>query len=177
MSRYDDLERLAKLHNEGVLTEDEFLREKARLLAQGDDATAVPSPKTGIPVVAVSTKSRLVSLLLCLFFGSFGLHRAYVKRTKSALLMAGLAFISFFSCIKSFKPIDLSSASGFDSGWEYFGELSLENGKIFTNTQNIKPLASVFFINMILQGWKLFDLIMILFGQFRDIRRRLVLRW
>ena len=35
----------------------------------------------------ISPKSRLVALLLCLFFGAFGFHRFYVGKAGTGLLM------------------------------------------------------------------------------------------
>ncbi len=35
----------------------------------------------------ISPKSRLVALLLCLFFGAFGFHRFYVGKIGTGLLM------------------------------------------------------------------------------------------
>ena len=52
---------------------------------------AVACPKCGAPTgtrpEGVSPKSRLVALLLCLFFGWLGIHRFYVNKVGTGILM------------------------------------------------------------------------------------------
>jgi TM2 domain-containing membrane protein YozV len=40
-----------------------------------------------MPQADISSKSRLIALLLCLFLGYLGAHRFYVRKTGTAILM------------------------------------------------------------------------------------------
>lgn len=46
-----------------------------------------------VPQVYYSNKSKLVALLLVIFLGGLGLHRFYLGRIKSGLLMLALSII------------------------------------------------------------------------------------
>jgi phage shock protein C len=54
MSISEELEKLGELHQRGVLTDEEFVRAKSRLIgSQGDAASASSvSPPSGVPFVA-----------------------------------------------------------------------------------------------------------------------------
>lgn len=195
MSRYDDLERLARLHSNGALSDEEFRQEKARLLAQ---PTGQPSSRQEMPAsdesqscctqaqntddkitINVSPYSRLLALLLCFFLGNFGVHRFYTGRRKSALIMAGLGLISLLSCARLFGTnIDFSGFSSPGNRWEYFGEYTNENGSIITTyTKNSAAVFSTFLIAMASGIWRFIDFILIICGQFKDSKKRTLIRW
>lgn len=182
MSRYDDLERLAKLHNDGVLSDEEFQKEKTRLLVQPGNTGAEPVTENSNGAekitIAVSPRSRLLALLLCFFVGDFGIHRLYTGHKKSAAIMAILSLLTLFSCARLLSSnIDFNALSSGESGWEYFGELNMENGRLMSYAKNSNSFFSVFFIGMIVSIWKFIDLILILSGQFKDGQKRTLLRW
>jgi len=52
-----------------------------------ENATAVVRTAETNKEVAVSSKSRLVTLLLCFFFGWAGGHRFYAEKTGTAIIM------------------------------------------------------------------------------------------
>lgn len=67
----DKVEQLAKLNDlkeKGIITEKEFEKSKQDLL----NSLSVENTK-----VDASNKSKMVTLLLCIFLGSFGGHRFY----------------------------------------------------------------------------------------------------
>jgi hypothetical protein len=63
------LERLAKLKANGVLTEEEFAAQKAKLLTTGDDVAAQPEPTVGDRWAEAREKSRGVRRFFHWFFG------------------------------------------------------------------------------------------------------------
>ena len=42
---------------------------------------------SNVSIARISPKARLIALLLCWFLGTFGVHRFYVGKTKTAILM------------------------------------------------------------------------------------------
>lgn len=48
---------------------------------------------------AISSKERVVALLLCFFLGAFGAHRFYAGRTSSAVLMLILTALGWVTAI------------------------------------------------------------------------------
>ncbi len=73
MSDYiDRLERLNKLKNTGVLTDEEFQRQKEDILRNGEQAAYISS---------LPRKNKLVALLLAFFLGVVGAHRFYLGYT------------------------------------------------------------------------------------------------
>ena len=198
MSRYDDLERLARLHSNGALSDEEFQREKTRLLAQPSGQIIPPeapaaaeqtqqmhtaagqNQNSGEKVtINVSPYSRLLALALCFFLGDFGVHRLYTGHRKTAIIMAILSLISFLSCAKLLGPgVDLSNFSPAGSGWEYFGEYTTENGHLVTTySQKSASVFSTFLIAAIVGIWKFIDFVFIISGQFKDNKKRTLLRW
>ncbi len=199
MSRYDDLERLARLHSNGALSDEEFQREKTRLLTQPSgqiippeasvtaeqtqqmDTAAGQNQNTGEKVtINVSPYSRLLALALCFFLGDFGVHRLYTGHRKTAIIMAVLSLISFLSCVKLLGPgVDLSIFLPAGSGWEYFGEYTTENGNLVVTTysQRSASVFSAFLIASIVWIWKFIDFVFIISGQFKDNKKRTLLRW
>lgn len=177
MSRYDDLERLAKLHSDGALSDEEFQREKARLLAQSA-APAQVAPSTEKITINVSPYSRLLALLLCFFIGDFGVHRLYTGHKRSGIIMAVLSLLTLFACARLFGTnMDLKSLSSTSTGWEYFGEIGPDNTTLMSYTKNPSSFFSTFLIGLIVSIWKFIDLILILSGQFKDSQKRTLLRW
>lgn len=199
MSRYDDLERLARLHSNGALSDEEFQREKTRLLAQPSGqiippevaATTEQTQQTHTTVleqnqntgekltINVSPYSRLLALALCFFLGDFGVHRLYTGHRKTAITMAILSLISFLSCAKLLGPGgNFSNFSPAGNGWEYFGEYTTENGNLVTTySQKSASTFSTFLIAIIVGIWKFIDFIFIISGQFKDNKKRTLLRW
>ncbi len=195
MSRYDDLERLARLHSNGALSDEEFQREKNRLLAQPTGQVVPPEASSAAEqaeqkqsdnqqnqysgdkvTINVSPYSRLLTLALCFFLGDFGVHRLYTGHRKTAILMAILSLITFLSCAKLFISAGDLSSSG--NGWEYFGEYTNENGNLVaTYSKNSAPFVSTFFIALIVGVWKFIDFVLIISGQFKDNKKRTLLRW
>ena len=79
MSLYDDIEKLANFKEKGLITPEEFEEQKKNLLNQNN-------------IIAknnenVSPKSRLVAAILCFFFGCLGVHRFYVGKIGTGILM------------------------------------------------------------------------------------------
>nr|ABB84828.1 TM2 transmembrane domain 2 protein [uncultured delta proteobacterium DeepAnt-1F12] len=88
MSRMDELKKLAELKDAGVLSEEEFDVEKAKLMSgvlseeefDVEKAKLMSDGGGGGAVIhegEVSDKEWLVTLLLCFFLGGFGVHRFY----------------------------------------------------------------------------------------------------
>lgn len=53
-------------------------------------------PNGGAGVVPAYPKQKLVALLLCLFLGALGVHRIYVGRTGSGILMLVVTLLGSF---------------------------------------------------------------------------------
>lgn len=53
-------------------------------------------PNGGVGVAPACPKQKLVALLLCLFLGAWGVHRIYVGRTGSGILMLVVTLLGFF---------------------------------------------------------------------------------
>ena len=71
MDKYADLEKLADLKQKGIITDQEFEKQKEALLK-------VEEPQTK---PATQPKSRLIYILLALFLGGFGVHNFYAGYT------------------------------------------------------------------------------------------------
>lgn len=94
MDKYQALEKLAELKDKGILSDDEFAAEKAKIL-RGGEAVNRPKPTYNAepvqqPIVINNTnsnvntvysgmnaKNKWVALLLCIFLGFFGAHKFY----------------------------------------------------------------------------------------------------
>lgn len=71
MDKYADLEKLADLKQKGIITDQEFEKQKEALL-KVEEPQAQP---------ATQAKSRLIYILLALFLGGFGVHNFYAGYT------------------------------------------------------------------------------------------------
>ena len=71
MDKYADLEKLADLKQKGIITDQEFEKQKEALLK-------IEEPQTK---PATQPKSRLIYILLALFLGGFGVHNFYAGYT------------------------------------------------------------------------------------------------
>lgn len=94
---YDDLNKLNELKEKGILSEEEFQKEKAKLL---DDSNTNTSQATyyqnqGAPINDdPNQKSKLVAGLLGIFLGSFGVHNFYLGFTKKAVAQLLITLLS-----------------------------------------------------------------------------------
>jgi len=61
--------------------------------------------------VYYSNKSKLAALLLCFFLGGAGLHRIYIGRTQSGLLMLALTIIGSITSVLGFGGIIVTIVS------------------------------------------------------------------
>lgn len=80
MDQITELEKLSKLKQSGVITEQEFNEQKAALLNQSEN---------------VSSKSLTVYLLLAFLLGLYGVHQFYAGRIKRGILMLVLTLGTF----------------------------------------------------------------------------------
>lgn len=94
MSDIEDLEKLAELKEKGLVTEEEFERNKQALLSR-----SLPQQEA----VADSPKSRIVYALLGVFLGFLGAHNFYLGRKVQGFFQ--MSWIFFF-VLKFFFPTD-----------------------------------------------------------------------
>ena len=107
----------------------------------------------------VSAKSRLTTTLLAAFLGVFGIHRMYLDRTKTAIVMlalgiAGCSIFGIYFSVMSYR-IDLSAYSiDFD----------------------MMPISAI--VTFIVVGaWAFVDFVFAVTGHMRDSKGRLITRW
>ena len=109
----------------------------------------------------VSAKSRLTTTLLAALLGVFGIHRMYLDRTKTAVVMlalgiAGCSMFGIYFSVMSYR-IDLSA---------YHIDFDMD----------MLPIsASVTFI--VVGAWAFVDFIFAITGHMRDRDNRLIKRW
>jgi TM2 domain-containing membrane protein YozV len=97
-----ELGELAKLKEDGVLTDEEFAEQKARVLAGGGSApepASPPPPPAGTypPPGVAQAKDRTTAALLGIFLGAFGAHKFYLGYQNAAIIhlvvcLAGAVF-------------------------------------------------------------------------------------
>jgi TM2 domain-containing membrane protein YozV len=85
MVMIEDLKQLNELYQAGVLTEEEFTEQKKRFLStsasnSGKAVASSPDPNS-------SSKSRLIATILCWIVGIFGVHRFYVGKIGTGVVM------------------------------------------------------------------------------------------
>ena len=89
MSTADEIKKLNELLRDGVLTQEEFDKQKDKLLSSNS--------------ISSSQQDWLVALLLCFFIGVIGAHRFYVGKIGTGLLMVftlgGLGIWTFIDLI------------------------------------------------------------------------------
>jgi hypothetical protein len=89
MSTADEIKKLNELLRDGVLTQEEFDKQKEKLLNSNS--------------ISSSQQDWLVALLLCFFIGVIGAHRFYVGKIGTGLLMVftlgGLGIWTFIDLI------------------------------------------------------------------------------
>ncbi len=89
MSTAEEIKKLNELLQEGVLTQEEFDKQKEKLLNSNS--------------ISSSQQDWLVALLLCFFIGVIGAHRFYVGKIGTGLLMVftlgGLGIWTFIDLI------------------------------------------------------------------------------
>ena len=89
MSTADEIKKLNELLRDGVLTQEEFVKQKDKLLNSNS--------------ISSSQQDWLVALLLCFFIGVIGAHRFYVGKIGTGLLMVftlgGLGIWTFIDLI------------------------------------------------------------------------------
>ena len=89
MSTADEIKKLNELLRDGVLTQEEFDKQKDKLLNSNS--------------ISSSQQDWLVALLLCFFIGVLGAHRFYVGKIGTGLLMVftlgGLGIWTFIDLI------------------------------------------------------------------------------
>jgi TM2 domain-containing membrane protein YozV len=105
----------------------------------------------------ISPKSRLVTLLLCFFLGVFGIHRFYVGKISTGILMC----LCFFFGVFGF-PI-LGFLLGLFTGGGVAASL------IFSGLEVLLIFGSAI--------WMLVDLVIILTGSFKDKAGRRIFHW
>ncbi len=98
MNKYDEIEKLARLKEKGVITEEEFKQQKEVLLGQET------------PSKDYSSKSMTVYLLLAFFLGIYGVHQFYAGRIKRGLFML---ILSIFPLILGIVLPGFASALSF----------------------------------------------------------------
>jgi len=89
MSTADEIKKLNELLQDGVLTQEEFDKQKDKLLSSNS--------------ISSSQQDWLVALLLCFFIGVIGAHRFYFGKIGTGLLMVftlgGLGIWTFIDLI------------------------------------------------------------------------------
>jgi len=75
MAQFEKIEKAASLRDRGILTEEEFQREKARLMAETDVAPAPPAPRAAPPESGM-TWAILATVLCFLPFGVVAIVKA-----------------------------------------------------------------------------------------------------
>jgi hypothetical protein len=89
MSTADEIKKLNELLRDGVLSQEEFDKQKDKLLRSNS--------------ISSSQQDWLVALLLCFFIGVIGAHRFYVGKIGTGLLMVftlgGLGIWTFIDLI------------------------------------------------------------------------------
>jgi TM2 domain-containing membrane protein YozV len=107
----------------------------------------------------VSAKSRLTTTLLAAFLGVFGIHRMYLDRTKTAIVMltlgiAGCSIFGIYFSVMSYR-IDLSA---------YYIDFDM-----------LPISASVTFI--VVGAWAFVDFIFAVTGRMKDRDNRPIKKW
>lgn len=107
----------------------------------------------------VSAKSRLTTTLLAAFLGVFGIHRMYLGRTKTAIVMltlgiAGCSIFGIYFSVMSYR-IDLST---------YYIDFDM-----------LPISASVTFI--VVGAWAFVDFIFAVTGRMKDRDNRPIKKW
>ena len=106
-----------------------------------------------------STKSRLTATLLAAFLGVFGIHRMYLDRTKTAIVMlalgiAGCSIFGIYFSVMSYR-IDLSA---------YYIDFDM------------MPISAI--VTFIVVGaWAFVDFVFTVTGRMRDSEGRLINKW
>ena len=89
MSTADEIKKLNELLRDGVLSQEEFDKQKDKLLSSNS--------------ISSSQQDWLVALLLCFFIGVIGAHRFYVGKIGTGLLMVftlgGLGIWTFIDLV------------------------------------------------------------------------------
>lgn len=85
MTNLDELEKLGQLYKKKVITKAEFEKQKAALLAGGNDA------------ISSNSKSQGVYILLALFLGGFGIHNFYAGYYLRAIAQLILTILAPFT--------------------------------------------------------------------------------
>jgi TM2 domain-containing membrane protein YozV len=88
-SPYDDLEKLAKLRDQGIINDNEFITEKNKILQSSHTFFQKTSP--------VGIASQSIALIFYATLGIFGGHRFYLKHTATAWLQLLLGLFIFFT--------------------------------------------------------------------------------
>lgn len=94
-NKYEDLDKLAKLRDDNIISYDEYEKEKKQLLKQSYNSNSDNVKNNSY----ISGKSALIAAILCLFFGWLGMHRFYVGKVGTGLVWfftGGLLFIGAF---------------------------------------------------------------------------------
>ena len=106
---YDELNKLNELKEKGILTEEEFQKEKEKILNSNETATTQQSqPYTYQDLSTNSTqnteqstsnnatpqKSKLVAGLLGIFLGAFGVHNFYLGFNNKAVAQLLITILS-----------------------------------------------------------------------------------
>lgn len=91
-SVYEQLEKIAELKEKGILSEEEFQSEKAKLLSNTTIDDSAQNELTNDMLLQFvnryngSKKDTWLALLLCLFFGVFGAHKFYRGKIAQGIL-------------------------------------------------------------------------------------------
>ena len=110
----------------------------------------------------VSAKSRLTTTLLAAFLGVFGIHRMYLDRTRTAIVMlilgiAGCSIFGIYFSVISYYRIDLSA---------YHIDFDMD----------MLPISAI--VTFIVVGaWAFVDFIFAVTGHMRDRDNRPIKRW
>ena len=106
MDMAEELSQLAKLHSDGVLTDEEFAQQKAVVLERANKAkSAPPRPVQAPDPIAAAfhgPKNRTTAGLLAIFLGGFGAHKFYLGYQNAAIIHLVVCFVGSLLIIGPF---------------------------------------------------------------------------
>ena len=107
MSSLEEIKSIAKLHADGILTDEEFAMQKARLLqkysqeSKGQGTAPPPSAAPARPAAApnaayVEEKDKTVAALLGIFLGGLGIHKFYLGYQNAGVIHLVIYLVGIF---------------------------------------------------------------------------------
>ena len=103
MSSLEEIKEIAKLHADGILSDDEFAAQKARLLKSYSEESqaqpsAMPTASATMPpnATVVEDKDKTVAALLAIFLGGLGIHKFYLGYQNAGIIHLVIYFVGFF---------------------------------------------------------------------------------